>query len=143
MFFVDANVVIYTRSPSAYCDPCSEIVTAIASGEVEGCTSTAVLEEIWHLELSERTKLLDGLAASAYETFRPVLAVTDEILSRAFALTDTSIGANDRVHAATCLDNGIDTIVSADRGFDAVERLRRIDPLDAPAVEQLLAGDAQ
>jgi predicted nucleic acid-binding protein len=141
MFFVDTNVVIYTRSSSPYCDPCSEIVTAIAAGEADGCTSTAVLEEVWQLELSERAKRLDGLTTNAYETFRPVLDVTNEIFARALDLHDIRVGANDRVHVATCLANGIDTIVSADRGFDTVEQLRRVDPLDTPAVEKLLAPD--
>jgi predicted nucleic acid-binding protein len=138
-FFVDTNVMIYTRSVSSYCDPCSQVVTAIAAGEADGRTSTAVLEEVWHLELSERAKRLEGLATNAYATFRPVLDVTDEIFARALALPNTSLGANDRVHVATCLANDIDTIVSADRAFDTVEQLRRIDPLDTPAVEELLA----
>jgi predicted nucleic acid-binding protein len=138
-FFVDTNVVIYTRSSTPYCDPCSQIVTAIAAGEADGRTSTAVLEEVWHLELSERARRLEGLAANAYATFRPVLDVTSEIFARALDLDDTSIGANDRVHVATCLANDIDTILSADRGFDAVEQLRRIDPLDTSAVEALLS----
>ena len=67
-----------------------------------------------------------------------------EIFACALDLDDTSIGANDRVHLATCLAtclaNGIDTILSADRGYDAVEQLRRVDPLDTPAVEELLSA---
>jgi predicted nucleic acid-binding protein len=140
-FFVDANVAIYTRLPTEYREPCLEILAAIAAGEADGAISTAAIEEVWHFELSERAGPLAGLAADAYETFRPVLAVTDDILGRAFALTDNRIGANDRVHVATCLANGIDTIVSADRAFDTVEHLRRVDPLDTSAVEELLARE--
>lgn len=137
-FFVDTNVVMYTRSTSPYRDPCTEIVRAIATNAANGCTSTAVLEEVWHLELSERAERLAGLASNVYQTFTPVLDVTDEILGRALKLTGIRIGANDRVHVATCLVNEIETIVSADRGFDEVEELRRIDPLDAPAIADLL-----
>jgi len=38
------------------------------------------------------------------------------------------------VHAVTALRHGGAAIVSADRAFDAVPGLRRIDPLDAEAV---------
>jgi predicted nucleic acid-binding protein len=140
-FFVDANVAIYTRLPTEYREPCLEILAAIAAGEADGTISTAAIEEVWHFELSERAGPLVGLAADTYEAFRPVLPVTDEIFARALALPDTRLGANDRVHVATCLANGIDTILSADRGFDAVEHLRRIDPLDTSAVEELLARE--
>jgi predicted nucleic acid-binding protein len=140
-FFADANILIYTRLPGEYRDACLEILAAIAAGEVDGASSTAAIEEVWHFELSERTGPLPGLTADAYEALRPVLAVTDEILGRALALTEAQIGANDRVHVATCLENGIDTIVSADRAFDSVEQLRRVDPLDASALAGLLGRE--
>jgi predicted nucleic acid-binding protein len=44
----------------------------------------------------------------------------------------------DAVSAATALNRGIGAILSADRDFDAVPELERIDPADARAVEALL-----
>jgi predicted nucleic acid-binding protein len=73
------------------------------------------------------------LAAGAHELFAPVLAVTDEIFARALALPHGKIGAKDRIHVATCLEYGIDRIVTADRGFDTVTGLRRIDPREGTA----------
>jgi predicted nucleic acid-binding protein len=140
-FFVDANIPIYTRLPTEYRKPCLEILAAIAAGEAGGCTSTAALEEVWHFELSERAPGTAGLGADAYALFKPLLSVTDDIFRDALALSDTRIGADDRVHVATCLANGITTILSADRAFDTVEQLRRIDPLDAPAVAELLGRE--
>ncbi len=141
MFFVDTNIVIYARSSSQYSDPCVTILEAIAGGEARGCTSTAALEEAWHFELSERAPAIAGMTADAYALFKPLLSVTDDVFRNALALSNTRIGANDRVHVATCLANGIDTILSADRAFDSVEQLRRIDPLDAPAVAELLGRE--
>jgi predicted nucleic acid-binding protein len=139
-FFVDANIVIHARSSSEYRDPCMSILAALAGGEADGRTSTASLEEVWHFELSERAPEVAGMTTDAYAVFKPLLSVTDDIFRDALALAGTRIGANDRVHVATCLANGIDTIVSADRCFDAVEQLRRIDPLDTPALEELLSA---
>ena len=73
--------------------------------------------------------------------FAPVLAVTDEIFGRALALAAPgNLGANDRVHAATCLVMDIPVIVTADVGFDDVTGIRRVDPLDLEKLGPLL-GD--
>jgi predicted nucleic acid-binding protein len=140
-FFVDANVIVYSGvRDSPYRAPCLEIMAAITRGEVEGRTSTAVLEEVWHLELSGRVRELDGLTASAYAILGPILPVTDEAFRRALGLEAPALGANDRVHVATCLTHGIDLVVSADKEFDSVPEVRRVDPLDGPARTALLAS---
>lgn len=47
-FFVDANVVVYAAVPSSnYHRPCRDILRAIATGDADGRTSAAVLEEVW------------------------------------------------------------------------------------------------
>jgi predicted nucleic acid-binding protein len=134
-FFVDTNVLIYSRSSpsSEYRDSCLEILTAIERDEVDAQVSTAVLEEVWILELTDRVGDIEGLAADAHDLFSPVLAVTDEIFARALALPHSKIGAKDRVHVATCLEHGIDRIVTADKGFDTVAGLQRIDPREGAA----------
>lgn len=138
-FFVDANVIVYSSMrDSPHRAACVEIIRAIARGDAAGRTSTAALEEVWHLELSGRVREIDGLAARAYGILGPLLPVSDESFRRALALDAPSLGAKDRVHVATCLTHGIDLVVSADRGFDAVAEVLRIDPLDGPAVATLL-----
>jgi predicted nucleic acid-binding protein len=62
------------------------------------------------------------------------------LVAAALAFRAPSIGANDRVHVATCALNGIDTIVSADRDLDRVRGLRRIDPLNAAALDRLVSA---
>ena len=136
-FFVDTNVVVYAATDGPYRDACLRVLEAAARG-AEARTSTAVLEEAWHVELSGRVGGLAGLAASAYTLFTPLLAVTDQIVDAALRLKASGIGANDRIHVATCALNGIDTIVSADAGFDGVRGVRRVDPLDARALARLL-----
>lgn len=137
-FFVDANVIVYAAIASPLRAPCLGLLAAVADEGAQGATSTAVLEEVWHLELRERPAGLDGLTARAHVLFRPVLAVTDEILAEALALDAPTLGANDRIHAATCLVYEIEVIVSADRDFDGVDGLRRVDPGDEPAMRRLV-----
>ena len=137
-FLVDANVIVYSAVPSEYREPCLELLAAIARGDADGRTSTAVLEEVWHLELSGRAGRLDGLTERAHAVLGPLLPVSDESFRRALALHAPALGANDRIHVATCLTHAIDTVVSADRGLDSVSEVRRIDPRDESARTELL-----
>ena len=137
-FFVDANVVVYTGGVGPYGDACRALLDAVTAGEAEGVTSTAVLEEVWHIELSAKAGDISGLTQEAYTMLTPLLPVTDETVAFALSLDADALGANDRIHVATCLQNGIDTIVTADAGFDGVRGIRRVDPLDSRAVRRLL-----
>ena len=137
-FFVDTNVIIYAVTPSRYTEPCAEILEAIARLQVEGRTSTAVLEEVWHLELRGRAGADTGTTARAHALFAPLLPVTDDVFRRALALSADGIGANDRIHVATALANGCDVIVSADTSFDGIRGITRVDPLDDRARRRLL-----
>jgi predicted nucleic acid-binding protein len=137
-FFVDANVVIYAAAAGPHHESCAALLTAVAEGRVEGRTSTAVLEEVWHLELSGRLGDVGGMTADAYRIFTPLLPVTDPVLRVALASPGHGLGTNDRIHVATCAAEGLDAILTADRRFDSVPRLRRLDPLDDRAMAELL-----
>ena len=137
-FFVDANVVIYGAVDSPVREPCLAILEAVARREADGRTSTAVLEEVWHVELSGRAGVLDGLAQRAYTLFTPLLTVADQAFRHALALDAVRLGANDRLHVGTCLAHGIDIVLTADRDFDQVTGITRVDPFDPAAVEGLL-----
>ena len=140
-FFIDANVLVYSAGESEYRDACLDILTAVTDELVDGRASTAVLEEVWHAEISGRGGPIGGLAQHAYDVLTPLLPVTDEIFRRALGVDAPGLGANDRIHVATCLANGIDVILSADRGFDAVKGIRRVDPLDERARRRLLRSE--
>ncbi len=137
-FFVDANVVLYAGASSKWREPCLAVLRAVARGDADGRTSTAALEEVWYLERRARARALPGITGRAYAALAPLLAVTDDAFRRALALDAPGVGTNDRLHAATCLEHDIDVILSADAGFDAVEGIRRVDPLDEHGVAELL-----
>ena len=139
-FFVDTNMVVYSAGDGERRQPCIEMLRAIGSGQADGRTSTSVIEEVWHLELSGRAGPLSGLTSRSYAVFTPLLPVTDETIQLALSLDAGTLGSNDRIHLAICLMNGIDTIVTADAGFDGLRQIRRVDPLDTRAVASLLRG---
>ena len=136
-FFVHANVLLYSAGDSEYREPCLEVLDAIAEG-ADGRTSAAVLEEVWHIQRSKRLGDLGDLTEQAHELFSPLLPVTDQAFAIALGHSAQRLGTNDRVHVGTCLAHNIDTIVTADRGFDEVRGIKRVDPLDAAARRKLL-----
>lgn len=137
-FFVDANVVIYTAVTGPWREACLDLLEAVAGGRAEGRTSPSVLEEVWHVERSGRAGPIDGMTKRAYAVFAPLLPVTDEAFRTAMALDATGLGTNDRLHVGTCLAHGLEVVVSADRAFDAVAGVRRVDPADGGAVRALI-----
>ena len=135
--FVDANVFVYAIGSDQLAERSVAILEAIARDDLDGVTSTAVLEEVWHIELSGRVAGMDGQAERVYELMTPLLAVDDRTLRRALSLDALFMGANDRVHAATCFEHGLSQMISADRGFDQVAGIERIDPRDAARLAEL------
>jgi predicted nucleic acid-binding protein len=139
-FFVDANIIIYSAAPCAQREACLTVLDAIARGQSAGRTSPAVLEEVWYIELSGKAGDLSGVTRSAYTLFSPLLPVTDQAFSLALAVEAAGLGTNDRLHVGTCLASDIGIILSADASFDKVKDLRRVDPLNAKAVQELVAS---
>ena len=139
-FFVDTNVIVYAAVPGPARLGCSAVLAAISRGDVDGRTSVAVLEEVWHLELSGKAGDVTGLTEATYELFSPLLAVTDEVVAKALAVPGYGLGANDRIHVATCAQAEIATILTADQGFGRVAALTRVDPFDGDVVERLIGA---
>jgi predicted nucleic acid-binding protein len=137
-FFVDANVFVYTFTATEYREPCLEILDAIASGDADGVTSAIVLEEVWHLERKGRSGDLSGLTSRAFRAMTPLLSVSDEAFALALDVEASNLETRDHLHVGTCLAHGLETIVTADRGFDSVRGIKRVDPLDDGARRRLL-----
>lgn len=139
-FFIDTNVFVYAvAEESPHRAGAAATIEALGAGTASAVTSVTVIEELWHLELRGRVPGLDGAADAAFTLMRPVLAVTDEMVEAAFRLKVAGLGANDRIHVATCQAHGISTVLTADRAFDGVPGIRRVDPADLAEVRTLLA----
>jgi predicted nucleic acid-binding protein len=66
----------------------------------------------------------------------PVAEAEAELAVALYARVDT-LDAFDALLAAAALGAGVDAVMSADRAFDMVDDLERIDPLDSDAVAAL------
>jgi len=111
-------------------EPARLFLARVQAGEVEGCTSTEVLQEILYRYSALRR--LD-LAREVYDLFVQIcpvvldvtLADTDQ--ARDLLLDVAGISARDAVHAAVMINHRVEWIATFDSGFDRVRGIRRFD----------------
>ena len=131
-YLVDTAVLAYAVGGAhPLAAPCREIVRAAGAGQIELHASVEMVQEfVFH-----RMRRTDRLIAVRQARDAAGLCVLHDfdagVLSIALELIATTdgLGGRDAVHAATALRHGLSIIVSPDRAFDRVPRIRRLDPL--------------
>lgn len=139
---VDANVFIYALGESdPRRAPCRALVGRLAHREIRGEISTELVQEVVHVRRRRR-----GGAPDAVRRGREILAWglpvhefsgADLALSLELLTSHPDLPTRDAVHAATARNRGIELILSADRDFDSLDFLERIDPATPDVLEQL------
>lgn len=108
--------------------PARHFLAQVRSGEIEGCTSTEVLQEILYRYSALRR--LD-LAQRVYDLFVQICPVVFDVTlsdtdrARDLLLESEGISARDAVHVAVMLNHEVEWIASFDQGFDRVQGVRR------------------
>lgn len=140
-FLFDTNVWVYALGdPHPYRDSCRQLVASQGDGRLAGEITSMVVAELVHQRLRQT-----GDRREAAQRGRELVlacrvhAPGEADTSLALELYERVPGLDsfDSLLAATALNRGIDTILSADRAFDGVPDLERVDPLDAGALERL------
>jgi predicted nucleic acid-binding protein len=130
--FVDTSVLMYAAGGEhPLREPCRTIVDGIGRRSISAVTSIEVVQEILHRYLSiGRAAGGIALAEETMDLFAPVLPITHALMRRVpeIARRYPALSARDLIHVATCIHEGITEILSTDRGFDAVQEVRRIPP---------------
>lgn len=132
---IDANVFLYARGRAHdYREACRAVLWTAAEGSIRLEASVEVVQEFAHV-LMRRGVDRSAAVTQAREVGAQCLlhAFDEEVLTRVLTLVadHPTLGMRDAVHAATALGAGIEQVVSADRAFDDVEGITRVDPLDA------------
>jgi predicted nucleic acid-binding protein len=135
--FIDTAVIMYAGGGQhPLRDPCGRIIEQVGDGQLDAVTSTEVVQEIVHRFMAiKQPEVAAAMARRTLETFAPVIPMTHALLRRVPELVRRypSLSARDVIHVATCIHEGIDEIVSPDRGFDLVREIRRLAPEDFAA----------
>lgn len=140
-FLFDTSVFIYALGGEhPYREPCRAIVLAQGDGRLAGEASVELLHEFAYVR-SRRTVTRSNASRSTRDIVEmcPLHTVDRADIERALDLwvRHQALDMRDAIFVAQALDRGIDAILSADRGFDGIHGLERIDPADADAVATL------
>ncbi len=127
--FIDSNIPMYVAGrehPNR--DPARRFLERVRAGEIEGCTSTEVLQEILYRYAALHRLDLAGDVYDLFVQICPVVfAVTLADTDRARAmLRAAGIGVRDAVHAAVMLNNDVPSIATFDSAFDRVAGVTRV-----------------
>jgi uncharacterized protein len=131
VILLDTTVLSYAvgaEHPSR--EPCRRLLQAHANGQIEAATTIEVVQEFLHVRARRRSRQ-DALAlARHYMAALTLLATRAEDLELGLTLFDRypALGAFDAVLAAVALNERMDALVSADRGFGTVANLAWTDP---------------
>ncbi len=133
--FLDANIFLYAiGGDGPHREPSRAVLEAVGQGQLDGITSSEVLQEILHVR-SRRVSVRDGASAvrAAAGLVAAVLPVSQEDVLEAcrFLETHSTLGARDALHAAVMKNAGVSVLVSVDRDFDVLPTLKRVAPKDA------------
>jgi len=132
--FLDVNVFMYAAGKQhKYKTPCVKILTALENGDLEAVVNTEIFQELlyryYYINLSDKGILL---CQNILKYPVIILPVTEDDIKLSIELFNsyktTGLKPRDCIHAATMKNNGITTIISADKDFDEIDFLKRIDP---------------
>jgi predicted nucleic acid-binding protein len=128
---LDANIFMYAAgSVHRWKKPSSDLLEAVARGEIEAAVDAETLQEILH-RYRAIGRWEEG--RQVYDLARLIVPVVIDvgagILDEARRLLDDydRLMARDALHAAVCLKHR-SPICSYDRDFDQVRGLRRVEP---------------
>ena len=127
--FIDSNIPMYVAGAAhPNRDPARRFLERVRSGDVEGCTSTEVLQEILYRysAIGRRdlgTEVYDLFVQLCPVVFDVTLADTDG--ARNLLLDYPALSARDCVHAAVMRNHDVEAIATFDTGFDRVMGIRR------------------
>ena len=144
---MDSNVFFYAKiQDKVFGKSCSRVLSGIASKEIDASTSALAALEVANAlrkygrpdEVTDEVRAIFSLGIDVYP-LEP-----SDVREAAEIYLEAKISPYDCAHAAIMRRNGLSTIISADKEFDRVKWLKRVDPKSlqasgdgtAPALDQ-------
>lgn len=133
MILLDANVPIYSQGRDhPYRESCRAIIDQVNAGDQSYAIDAETLQEVLYYytrqgEVSRGIQVVEDLLPR----FSDIIPITaTEITTAMRLLTEThDLSTRDAIHAAVVFEHGLEGIVSADRDYDRIPGLRRLDPI--------------
>ena len=128
--FVDSNIPMYlVGADHPHKIDAQRLLERLALDDERLVSNAEVLQEILHryVAIGRKDAIAPAIAA-LLAVVDEVLPVTeaDALLARDLVLASRNLGARDAIHAAVMRRNGIERILSFDKGFDALPGITRV-----------------
>jgi predicted nucleic acid-binding protein len=140
---LDTTVLLYAKGADHTLRvPCRRLLVAVEAGDLRATTTVEVIQEFAHVRARRRGRADAAELSVAYtDLLSPLLVVEERDLLDGLRLFERHerLGPFDAVLAAAARSIEAEALVSADRAFSTVPRLRHVVP-DGPGVDALL-GD--
>lgn len=141
MIVLDTTVLAHAAGEEhALCEPSRRLLHAIGAGQVRATTTVEVIQEFVHVR-TRRESRSDAAASGRLfaELLSPLLIVPEETVERALHIFERhdALGAFDAFLAASAISSKAEALVSADRSFSDIPRLRQVIP-GTEAFERLI-----
>lgn len=131
MIVLDTTVLVYALgSEHPLREPSRRVIEAIGNGALAATTTVDVIQEFAHGYARRRARTAAAAHARRYVTLlEPLLMPTERDLDAGLSLFERHdrLDAFDAVLAATAIEHGAEALVSGDRAFDGVRRLRFVE----------------
>lgn len=135
LVFLDANIVMYAAGGAhPLRDPCRQALRTAVEQDIPLVTSSEVLQEILHRYFAiGRPEIAREVFETTRDLCQQVAAVEEADAAAALdlLLTHDTLSPRDAIHAAVMSRLGIQRILTADKDFDGLESIQRIDPHEA------------
>ncbi len=132
--FLDANILMYaagTEHPLR--EPCRRALRRAVEARAPLITDAEVLQEILHRYFAiHRPDAAAAVYRSAVDLCDEVMPITERDTARALELLQAhaKLTPRDAIHVATMEAAGVHRLLSADRDFDLVPSVQRVDPTE-------------
>jgi predicted nucleic acid-binding protein len=142
LIVLDSAVLLYAvGAPHSLAEPCRRLLDAVGDGVVRATTTIEVIQEFTHVRSRrrDRASAID-LARRYVRLLSPLLVADERVLDQGLTLFERhpALGSFDAVLAATAISAEAEALVSPDRAFAGIRRLRHVDPA-TPALDQLIS----
>jgi len=131
VFFIDSNIFFYAKIlDREYGESCAKILGRIDRGELKAATSTLVIIELANaLRKYGLGKEAKNVVDAIFSLDLQVYEIEQLDVRNALRLFDEfGISPYDCVHVAVMKRAGITQIISADKDFDKIAGIQRLDP---------------
>jgi uncharacterized protein len=129
---LDAPIFMYAAGADhPFKEPCQTLLDRVRLGALDATTSAEVIQEILHRYVTIRKSEFGvGIARGVLVLINPVLPLTHAVVQRVpdLVVRYPRLRSRDLVHVATCLEYGLEGMITTDQGLDAVSEVRRLDP---------------